>query len=116
MWEGGTYDNPKFSPFSLRITEIDGKKLPRERQIVIDSKLVKWLKARPKNGFHPGEGGPDKGKEPVNGEKVEGRVYESGAFIRHPERVYELLDEPRRSGSVLVRILLLCLLHRLFAG
>ena len=96
VWEGGRYEHPKVSPFSLRITEIDGKKLPPERQIVIDGNLVKWLKRRPEKEWHPGEGGPDKGKEPVSGEKVAGRVYESGGYVRHPEPVDELLNGPPR--------------------
>lgn len=75
VWEGGEYNSTKEGPFSLRITEIDGKKLAPNRQIVIDANYVKWLRDR-------------KGaRDPVRGEKVTGRVYESGGYVRHPEAV-----------------------------
>jgi hypothetical protein len=98
VWEGGEYDRGKLlvgeKPCSLRITEVDGTKLPPKRQIVIDGNLVKWLKRRPENEWCPGEGRPDKGKEPVSGQRVAGRVYESGAYVRHPEPVDTLLNGP----------------------
>ena len=67
-WRVGEGDDfaKMLPPFSLRITEIDGKKLPPECQVVIDRNCVKWLRDR------------KRGQRSVPGEKVEGRVYESG--------------------------------------
>jgi hypothetical protein len=84
VWEGWEFDVFKLpvgeKPFSLRITELDGKRLAPKRQIVIDAAYVKWLRPRPGT--------------PLRGERVEGRVYESGGYVRHPEAVNKILGVP----------------------
>jgi hypothetical protein len=84
VWEGSdrgkVFGNEE--PFSLRITEVDGKKLAREHQVVTIHKCVRWLKNDPPF------------PHPLQGEKVEGRVYESGGYVIHPWDVERALDTP----------------------
>lgn len=88
VWEGWEYGWWKVPPgekqFSLRVTEIDGETLPPEKQIVIHFKYVKWLRDR------------TLATKPVRGEQVEGRVYESGGYVRHPGEVLDILGEKPR--------------------
>jgi hypothetical protein len=84
VWEGWEFGSSKLpvgeKPFSLCITEVDGRKLASERQIVIDAAFIKWLRK--------GVG------IPLRGERIEGRVYESGGYVRHPEAVDKILGVP----------------------
>ena len=105
VWEGEHYGNPKGDRFVLRVTEVDGQKLPTDRQIIIPATVVKWMKpgraTTPVDG-KPVDGGPvgrePVGREPVGGEKVEGRVFESGGYVGRPPSVDKILHIPARQS------------------
>jgi hypothetical protein len=67
----------------LRITHVDGLALRADQQIVIEDHYVTMLKAKMEGRAHP----------PVAGEVVEGRVFESGGYIRYPAEVRKILGE-----------------------
>jgi hypothetical protein len=95
VWEGEHFGNPKRYRFVLRITELDGQPLSIDRQIVIPATAVKWL--RPPQGATEDEEvvrDMPPGGEPVGGQKVEGRVYESGGFVGRPPAVDKILHIP----------------------
>ena len=82
VWEGSEWGSNKQprneEPFSLRIIEVDGKKLAPKHQVVIVGTCVKWVGDRPRF------------PHPLPGEKVEGRVYESGKYVGQPPRCWRL--------------------------
>lgn len=79
VWDRERGDTPKPPGLVFRITHVDGKELAKEKQIEVSDRFVRnWSEPR-----------GDKPHEP--GDVFEGRVYESGGYVRPPAKVREIL-------------------------
>lgn len=85
VWEENKAYTGKDIAYCLRITQVDEVELRPDRQIVIPRPCVRRLEAIMQGKGHP----------PFHGEVVEGRVFESGGYVRYPDKVIEILGGPR---------------------
>lgn len=83
VWEDNKEFAGKGTEHFLRITHLDGVRLKADQQIVINDHYVEMLRATMQGKGHP----------PFAGEVVEGRVFESGGYIRYPDKVDEILGK-----------------------
>lgn len=83
VWEREYGNTPKPPGLVFRVTHVDGRELAKEKQIeVLGLFMGSWIE--------PGGGKPI---EP--GDVFEGRVYESGGYVRAPAKVDEMRGEPK---------------------
>lgn len=81
VWEAPTKRNFKNDYPNLRITHLDGERLDHDHEVLISAMYVHRLEF-------------DQDAKPWQpGDVYEGRVFESGAYIRNPGKVDEILGK-----------------------